>query len=528
MSPQAPAVSYTPLVVIVSYLLVLVGLGVVSTRFFRGTSKDYFAASHTVGPVLLLLSVFGTTMTSFAMIGSTAKSFEQGIGVYSLMASSSGIVHSLVFFLVGMKLWAIGKRHGYLTQIQFFRERFESSALGTLLFPILVALVIPYVLMGFIGAGEFVRGTTRGMFPDVFATADPASNGAIPPWLTVLVVCLVVLLYIFQGGVRGAVWANAFQTIMFLIAGVTALAMIARNLGGLDAASAKVLERSPEHLARAGQIGHGQFLSYMLVPLSVGMFPHLFQNWLTAKDARSFRLVLVFHPIFILIVWLPCVLIGVWAVGQGLQPPGGNSNAVLGLMMGRFVSDPLVRGLVTAGTIAAIMAMDSQIMALGTMFTEDVVVHLGKGRLSDRAQVHVGRGFILGLMALSYWLALHRPPNIFDLGVWCFSGFVGLFPLVFAAIYWKRATRAGAFASVLAMLVTWAVLFYQGLIAPVTSGLPLPEEPLILGVMPVVWILAASAGALVLVSLLTRPPSRATLAKYFDEPAPALQEALRA
>ena len=33
------------------------------------------------------------------------------------------------------------------------RERFESSALGTLLFPILVLLVIPYVLTGLIGAG---------------------------------------------------------------------------------------------------------------------------------------------------------------------------------------------------------------------------------------------------------------------------------------------------------------------------------------------------------------------------------------
>ena len=45
------------------------------------------------------------------------------------MASSSGIVHSLVFFLVGIKLWAIGKRHGFVTQIQFFRDRFESGAL---------------------------------------------------------------------------------------------------------------------------------------------------------------------------------------------------------------------------------------------------------------------------------------------------------------------------------------------------------------------------------------------------------------
>ncbi|MEQ1892355.1 MAG: sodium:solute symporter family protein [Planctomycetota bacterium] len=510
----APVISYVPLWVIGGYMAILIGLGLASMRSFRGTSKDYFTASHSVGPVLLLLSVFGTTMTAFAMVGSTAKSFEQGIGTYTLMASSSGIVHSLVFFLVGIKLWAIGKRHGHVTQIQFFRDRFESAGFGTLLFPILVLLVIPYVLTGFIGAGTFVQGATRGMFPETFATGEPATNGAVPPWLTILVVMFVVLFYIFQGGVRGAVWANAFQTIMFLIAGLAALYMIQRSLGGLSAATEAVLAKSPGHLVREGKIGHGEFLSYMLVPLSVGMFPHLFQNWLTAKDAKSFRTVLVFHPIFILFVWLPCVLIGVWAVGQGLKP--ATSNATLGMMMTKYVSDPVVRGLVQAGTIAAIMSMDSQIMALGTMFTEDVVVHVkGKGKVSDKEQVWWSRAFILLIMGVSYFLAMYPPPNVFDLGVWCFSGFAGLFPLVLASIYWKRVTTAGAFASVLAMLAVWGVLFWRGLVAPALAGAKKVEEPLVLGVMPVVWVVLAAGAALVLVSLATRPPSEATIRKYF-------------
>jgi len=515
-APAAAApVSHLPLFVIGAYLAVLVALGLASMRSFRGTSKDYFTASHSVGPVLLLLSVFGTTMTAFAMVGSTAKSYEQGIGVYTLMASSSGIVHSLVFFLVGIKLWAIGKRYGFVTQVQFFRDRFESGGLGTLLFPILVLLVIPYIVTGFIGAGSFVQGATKGMFPDTFATASPATNGAIPPWLSVLVVCVVVLFYIFQGGVRGAVWANAFQTILFLVAGVTAMWMIASSLGGADAATAAVLAKKPEMLAREGQIGHGEFLSYMLVPLSVGMFPHLFQNWLTAKDAKSFRTVLIFHPIFILVVWMPCVLIGVWATGVVPELKVPTSNAVLSAMMTKYVGNLFVRGLVQAGTIAAIMSMDSQIMALGTMFTEDVVVPLaGKGKLSDRGRVLWSRLFILAIMAVSYWLALYPPPNVFDLGVWCFSGFAGLFPLVVAAIYWKRVTTAGAFASVLTMLGVWSVLFYRGLLQPALAGQK-PSEPLVLGLMPVAWVVLAAGVALVGVSLATRPPSAATLKKYF-------------
>jgi len=153
----------TPLVVIVFYLFLLLGLGLTSSRFFRGTASDYFVASHSIGPFMLLMSIFGTTMTAFALVGSTAKAYTSGIGVYGLMASWSGLVHSAVFFFIGIKLWAIGKRNGYVTQIQFFRDRFESDRIGLLLFPVLVGLVIPYLLIGLIGAGRVVLPITAGL-----------------------------------------------------------------------------------------------------------------------------------------------------------------------------------------------------------------------------------------------------------------------------------------------------------------------------------------------------------------------------
>ena len=58
------------------------------------------------------------------------------------------------------------------------------------------------------------------------------------------------------------------------------------------------------------------------------------------------------------------------------------------------------------------------------------------------------------IVAITYVLSLYPPPHLFDLGVWCFTGFSGLFPLVFASLYWRRVTRAGAFAS----LITTAVV----------------------------------------------------------------------
>ncbi len=551
----------TALIIISCYLALLLLLGAFSSRLFKGTAADYFLASRGIGSFLLLMSLFGTTMTAFALIGSTGASFKDGIGVYGKMASSSGIIHSACFFLVGIRLWSFGKKHGYTTQIQFFRDRFESDKLGLLLFPILVGLVIPYLLIGVMGAGVTIEKVTGGAFPSIFPAqgVGPAgvAAGAIPFWLGSAVICIVVLVYVFFGGVRGTAWANAFQTIVFILLGVITFSVIASRLGGLQAATQMVQEHNPEKLRRTvhdddiltryhGEtavyekklarweaapidkkgreprqpakphgIGKLKFLSYMLIPLSVGMFPHLFQHWLTAKSARSFRLSVVAHPLLIMLVWVPCVLIGVWATsamigGKPVIPYGfTNQNAVLAKLV-KELTTPLLGGLLTAGILAAIMSsLDSQFLCLGSIFANDIVGHyIGADKLSDRQRIFYGRVFVILIVIVTYLLALTRPGGVFTLGVWCFSGFASLFPLVFAAVYWKRATKAGAYASVLAVAGTWLWLFAK-------AGYGANRSFLFMDMMPVATMFAASAIAMVVVSLMTRPPTQKTLGKFF-------------
>ena len=499
----------TPLIVVIVYLCLLLALGLFSGVFFRGTSRDYFVASHSIGPFLLLMSVFGTTMTAFALVGSTGKAFTNGIGVYGLMASSSGLIHAAVFFLIGIRMWSYGKKYGYVTQIQYFRARFESNNIGYLLFPILVGLVVPYLLIGVMGAGKVIQPVTAGAFPDLFPHARFA--GGIPPWLTGLVICAVVLIYVFQGGSRGTAWANTFQTLVFMAMGLLAFWLISGQLGGLAAATQQVMDKSPQHLSREGMISPAQFASYMLIPLSVGMFPHLFQHWLTAKSAKTFRLTVIAHPLFIMIVWVPCVLIGVWAVGAGIEAP---PNAVLGATVARLIKSPLISGLVTAGILAAIMSsLDSQFLCLGTIFTNDIVLfRKGKDHYSDKQIILIARAFIIAIVTVTYGLAMlanRYDIPIFDLAVWCFSGFSSLFPLVFAAVYWRRVTKWGAYASIISAMVVWLYFFQQ-------SGWG-GEYTVLGGVMPVTFSFAAGVVALVVVSLATKPPSEATLAKFFPD-----------
>ena len=155
------------LFVLTLYLAAVLSIGLFSHRLFRGTGEDYFVATRTIGPFVLLMSLFGTNMTAFSLLGASGEAYRVGIGVFGLMASSTAIVGPAVIFFVGTRLWATGKRLGLLTQVQYFRTRFESDALGLLFFVVLVALVIPYLLIGVMGGGLTLSQITGGQVAEL-------------------------------------------------------------------------------------------------------------------------------------------------------------------------------------------------------------------------------------------------------------------------------------------------------------------------------------------------------------------------
>lgn len=537
----------TQLIIILGYLMLLLGLGFYSNRLFRGTRSDYQVASHSIGPFLLVMSLFGTTMTAFALVGSTGQAYRTGIGVYGMLASSSGIIHSLCFFLIGVKVWTYAQKNGYTTQIEFFRDRLDSDLIGLLLFPILVGLVIPYLLIGVISSGGVIQAMTAGLAPDwdwfqsfqADGSINPATHGGVPPWLGSLLICVVVLTYVFYGGMRGTAWANAFQTAVFMVLGVVTFYAIANQLGGKPTFIENVQYLSsvvPESHSTRENLPRGQFLMYLLIPLSVGMFPHVFQHWMTAKSAETFKAPVILQPLFIMIVWVPCILIGVWTFGLFSSPelhpsgpplptlPNGgvDVNKILPFLV-KTQTGAILGGFLAAGILAAIMSsLDSQFLCLGTIFTNDIVTHyIGKDQLSDRQQVVLTRSFIVAIVALTYLFSLGNVRSVFAMGVWCFSGFAALFPLVVAALYWRGLSALGSIASVLTAIGTWAYLFYQGLQVPIDQGglsaymLAFSLGGYDLSLKPVVVMVFASTTVLILGSWITPKPSQEVLQKFF-------------
>jgi SSS family solute:Na+ symporter len=227
-----------------------------------------------------------------------------------------------------------------------------------------------------------------------------------------------------------------------------------------------------------------------------------------------------------MLVWVPCVLVGLWATTPAAALPADvRDNEILGLMVARHAG-PVLGGLLAAGVLAAVMSsLDSQFLCLGTMFSRDIVLRArGNRPLDEAAAVRLARGFIVAVVAATWCLSLVTPTGVFALGVWCFSGFTALVPLVVAAIYWRRLTAAGAVASVVAAAVSWAGLFrhsgfgtVKGYAFPAAgaTGLEGQLATVLPPLPPVVILLAVSTAVLVGVSLATRPPGTATLRRFF-------------
>jgi len=500
-----------PVLFVSLYLSAVVYIGIFAFRSSRGTgAEDFFLAGRSLGGFVFLFSLFGTHMTAFAILGSSGHAFHNGIVTYGLMASSSALVVPLLLLFVGTRLWWIGKRFGHMTPVQIFRDRWDCGHIGTVIFVVQAALLVPYIIIGMIGGGTALRAI---------------SGGLVPYWLGGAIVAVVVMSYVFFGGMRGTAWVNTFQTLMFLSFGTIAIGVIAHGMGGFGEAVHKLLDNpATAPLLTREKISPWYFFSYTFIPLSAIAFPHIGIFCLTARSMEQFRRTVILYPVCLLAIWLPCVFLGVVANASEAIPRTSRDDVLL-LLLGQYAPIWLT-GMLGAGIMAAVMASDSQILALSTMFTEDVFAYYGhKDRFGEPVQIYTGRAFIIVLTACAYLVAQRFPGNIFDLAAqYAFSGFAALSPLPIAAVFWKRSTKWGALASTLwvaAAVIATGV--FQAKVAPgfywrlgdwdlITRT---PAGTAVLGMLPVVPMTVVSALLMVAVSLATRKPAESIITRYF-------------
>ena len=390
-----------PAAVVFAYLATALYLGIFAFRRSRqSNAEDYFLAGRSLGPAVFLLSLFGTNMTAFSILGASGHAFSNGIVTFGLMASASALIIPVSLLTIGTRLWALGRRNGFMTPVQMFRDRWECGHIGTIIFIVQAALLVPYIIIAVKGGGT---------------TLEAVSGGIVPYWLGGAIVSLVVMGYVFFGGMRGTAWVNAMQTSLFLVFGTIAFLVIAAGMGGFRAAiQSLAVSPSTAYLLTRERISMLYFFSYTFIPLSTIAFPHVGIFCLTARRLGHFRKTVVLYPICLLAIWLPSVFLGVVAnaarevptieaklaaraelASPALDPAArdrlrgaaAGDDVILRVMEG--YAPTWLFAILGACVMAAVMASDSQILALSTMFTEDVFAFYGgKARFGQTVQVH--------------------------------------------------------------------------------------------------------------------------------------------
>ena len=116
-------------------LAIIVGAGALFTfiaiygqRLVKARNlASYYLADRTVGPVIAALTMAATLMSAFILVGATGFFYTHGIGTWAYVAFGDTLLVVMVP-VFGYKLWRISKKFGYVTPLEFLRDRYESKA----------------------------------------------------------------------------------------------------------------------------------------------------------------------------------------------------------------------------------------------------------------------------------------------------------------------------------------------------------------------------------------------------------------
>jgi solute:Na+ symporter, SSS family len=460
-----------------AYLLLTLSVGLFSGRRASRSVQGYVAADRGFGLVVMYFVVGATVYSAFAFLGGPGWAYSRGAAAFYILAY--GVVGMAPWYVLGPRAAALGRRFGYVTQAQLLVGRFPSRALSVLLVLVSVAAFVPYITLQISGAGIVFHAVT---------------NGQMPFWLGAALAYSVVLLYVLYGGVSAVGWTNVFQGVfMIVIAWTLGLYLPYALYGGIGPMFQQIAAERPELLTVPGLTGTGEPWTWggytsAIVVSAIGftMWPHLFMKAFTARSDDTLRRTVVLFPSFQLFL-IPIFLIGFAGVLFPSAP--ATPDAILPHIILSTGLPVLVVGLFCAGALAASMSTgDALLHATASIVVEDGVRPFA--RLSDAAQRRLIRFLVVAVGLVAYGFALSTPASLVRLLLGSYGVVVQLAPVVVAALYWRRATTAGAMAG----LVSGTLVTMLAFLVPQLRLLDIHEG--ILG-------LAANVALLVGVSLLT-------------------------
>jgi len=451
------------LFVVLIYAAGMLALGYYGMRRAK-THEDYLVAGRNLGPTLYMGTMAATVLGGASTVGTVKLGYVHGISGFWLCAALGLGIIALNLFLAKPLL-----RLKIFTVTQVLEQRYNPMARQAS-----ALIMLAYALMIAVTSTLAIGTVLQVLFDMQF-------------WAAILLGGGVVVVYSTIGGMWSLTLTDIVQFVIKTVGLMFVLLPICLyRVGGWDELVAKL----PSSSFSFTTIGYDTIITYFLIYFfGILIGQDIWQRVFTARDEKVAKRAGTVAGIYCVIYGLVCAVIGMAA--HVLLPDLANANNAFAAIVKSALPDG-IRGLVIAAALAAMMSTASAgLLAASTVLTEDLLPKLRGGKQSSLA---INRLFTLltGLTVLAIALVVEDVISALTLAYNLLVGGM-LVPLI-GAIYWKRATTAGAITSM-------GLGFVTALVFMVKDGMDANT--------PIYYSLAIALVSFVVVSLMSRRPAAA-------------------
>jgi len=444
------------------YMVFCVLTGLWAMRRTHNTS-DFFIAGRGLGPIVVALALFSSTLSGFGFVGGPGLVYSIGVSSFWMVViSSTG--YAIGFFLVAKRIRMIAELRDCISLPDIVAARYGSQSVRFMIAVTIVLGVMGYLATQILAMAVVMQAILSG-------TATFANISLVT---CVVISSAVLIFYCVTGGIIASVYTDVVQGAIMIVAG-TLILFTAVNVfdGGMQEATSIILADDAEAVMPYGAAGMLASLGWFFVfGLGLAGQPHLITKMMMNKEMADNRTILpmsLFGYVMAALLWISIGIVMRAAVIDGVVPPLALPDDAASVFLSVF-ANPLLAGVVFAGLFAAIMSTSDAFLNIGTAaIIHDIPKSIrGKSINNELFWARVVT-IILAIVAASFALYSHyRDATLVAiLGAFGWGTFAaGIFPVVAVGLNWKGATVAGAVTAISAALLINFVTQLAGVTFP--------------------------------------------------------------
>ena len=473
---------------VVVYMIFCILTGLWAMRRTHNTS-DFFIAGRSLGPIVVALALFSSTLSGFGFVGGPGLVYSVGVtSFWMVVISSTG--YAVGFFLVAKRIRMIAELRDCISLPDVVAARYGSQSVR-----FLIAITIVLGVMGYLATQILAMAVV--MQAILAGTETFAEVGLVT---CVVISSAVLVFYCVTGGIIASVYTDVVQGTIMIIAGALILfTAISVFDGGMQEASSIILADDAEAIMPYGAAGIIASLGWFFVfGLGLAGQPHIITKMMMNKNMSDSRTILpmaLFGYAMAALLWISIGIIMRAAVIDGVVEPLSLPDDAASMFLTVF-ANPLLAGVVFAGLFAAIMSTSDAFLNIGTAaIIHDIPRAIGGRSVQNELFWARVVTVLLAIVAASFALYSHfRDATLVAiLGAFGWGTFAAsIFPVVAVGLNWKGATVPGAITAIIAALL---INFVTQL-----AGYTLPY-----GISGTLVAFASSMVLFIGVSMLTKP-----------------------